>query len=311
MNPAVMALANRSFDFHLYDFHLEGVSLKELAVNHSLPVHSVEERIEAVRLCLKFQVKLALSSKPQLQQLAAAWGWMTKLSLRPASLFVGRLKSSPSVLFSSSATLPQAISWARLHIAQVPSASLRFPAKTFTHTKASRIMIPPLRLYKKPWTSSINFGITEGKLLTTPIAIADTLVTAYSAAQLLNDLVADSSRFKYEIRLSAKHSESCECIDTALRLASEWYDAALTQIVVQESDQEGADSFWIYPNQAALECSEFLDGEAWVDDEGNQRSAVSLICSPVEDEDSAKCSAVSAIMPISRPTNSRTLTAGV
>ena len=65
MSPAAMVLANKSLAFSLYDFHLNGVSASELAAAHSLPVHSVEERIEAVRLCLKFQVKLALHEQPR------------------------------------------------------------------------------------------------------------------------------------------------------------------------------------------------------------------------------------------------------
>ena len=38
------------------------VPAKELATAYSLPVNWVEERIEAVRLCLKYQVKLSLTA---------------------------------------------------------------------------------------------------------------------------------------------------------------------------------------------------------------------------------------------------------
>jgi hypothetical protein len=65
MHVGVMLLANRSFPFSLYDFHLAGVSAKELAAAYSLPVTWIEERIEAVRLCLKFQVKLSVASAPK------------------------------------------------------------------------------------------------------------------------------------------------------------------------------------------------------------------------------------------------------
>ena len=41
-----MILANKSLAFSLYDFHLEGVSAKELAADYSLPITWVEERIE-------------------------------------------------------------------------------------------------------------------------------------------------------------------------------------------------------------------------------------------------------------------------
>jgi hypothetical protein len=60
MNPGFKLMANRSFGLSLYDFHLEGVSAKELAKAYSLPVTFVEERIEAARLCVRYQVKLSL-----------------------------------------------------------------------------------------------------------------------------------------------------------------------------------------------------------------------------------------------------------
>ena len=67
-----MILANRSLPFHLYDFHLHGISARELAFAHSMPVHCVEERIEAVRLCLKFQAKVTVGAQALVDQLAAA-----------------------------------------------------------------------------------------------------------------------------------------------------------------------------------------------------------------------------------------------
>jgi hypothetical protein len=71
MNPAVMVLANRSLAFSLYDFYLEGVSVEELAAAHSLPAQSVEERIEAVRLCLQLQAKVSLDTRRAVQELQA------------------------------------------------------------------------------------------------------------------------------------------------------------------------------------------------------------------------------------------------
>jgi hypothetical protein len=65
MNPGVKLLANKSFGFSLYDFHLEGVSAAELATAYSLPETWVEERIEAIRLCLKYQVKVSVKSEPK------------------------------------------------------------------------------------------------------------------------------------------------------------------------------------------------------------------------------------------------------
>jgi hypothetical protein len=53
--PAVMMLANRGLAFTLYEFHLEGIPVQDLATGYSLPVEWVEKRIEAVRLRLKYQ----------------------------------------------------------------------------------------------------------------------------------------------------------------------------------------------------------------------------------------------------------------
>ncbi len=55
-----MVHANRPLAFNLYDFHLNGVPVEKLAAAYALPVHSVEEKIEPARLCLKFQVKVSL-----------------------------------------------------------------------------------------------------------------------------------------------------------------------------------------------------------------------------------------------------------
>jgi hypothetical protein len=60
MHPGVVLFANRSFAFSLYEFNLAGVSARELAASYSLPPNWVEERIEAVRLCLKYQVNLSV-----------------------------------------------------------------------------------------------------------------------------------------------------------------------------------------------------------------------------------------------------------
>lgn len=65
MSPALSILANKSLPFSLYDFHLNGVSSRELAEAYDLPLSWVEERLEAVRLCLKFQVELAFVTKAE------------------------------------------------------------------------------------------------------------------------------------------------------------------------------------------------------------------------------------------------------
>jgi hypothetical protein len=72
MNPAAMLLANSSVPLSLYDFHLNGVSAQTLATAYSLPLAWVEERIEAVRLALKFQVQLELA--PDQPMPPAAYG---------------------------------------------------------------------------------------------------------------------------------------------------------------------------------------------------------------------------------------------
>jgi hypothetical protein len=71
MNPAFMVLANRSFAFHLYDLHLEGLTVKELAKAYSMPVFRVEEHLEAVRLSLKYQVSLSIGTRTEMRPMAA------------------------------------------------------------------------------------------------------------------------------------------------------------------------------------------------------------------------------------------------
>jgi hypothetical protein len=90
MNPGVMTMANRSFAFHLYDFNLEGISAKELAYAHSLSTHWVEERIEAVRLCLKFQARATIATEAE-QLIAAEIGFCGDSAVEPS-------QSRPSIL---------------------------------------------------------------------------------------------------------------------------------------------------------------------------------------------------------------------
>jgi hypothetical protein len=71
MNPAFMVVANQSFPFNLYDLHLEGLTAKELATAYSIPVFRVEEHLEAVRLSIKYQVKLSMGQKQTAKPLAA------------------------------------------------------------------------------------------------------------------------------------------------------------------------------------------------------------------------------------------------
>jgi hypothetical protein len=77
MNPAFMVVANRSFAFNLYDLHREGLTAKELAEAYSMPVFRVEEHLEAVRLSIKYQVKLSMGPE-YVTMPVAAWGtWPT------------------------------------------------------------------------------------------------------------------------------------------------------------------------------------------------------------------------------------------
>jgi hypothetical protein len=71
MNPAFMVLANQSFAFNLYDLHLEGLTVKELAKAYSMPVFRVEEHLEAVRLSLKYQVVLSIGTGAEMRPIAA------------------------------------------------------------------------------------------------------------------------------------------------------------------------------------------------------------------------------------------------
>jgi hypothetical protein len=49
----------------------KGVPAKELAAAYPLSVNWVEERIEAVRLCLKYQVRLSVRAREKAKSLAA------------------------------------------------------------------------------------------------------------------------------------------------------------------------------------------------------------------------------------------------
>jgi hypothetical protein len=71
MNPAFMVVANQTFAFNLYDLHLAGVTAKELAKAYSMPLFRMEEQLEAVRLSVKYQIKLAMGGKQTARRLAA------------------------------------------------------------------------------------------------------------------------------------------------------------------------------------------------------------------------------------------------
>jgi hypothetical protein len=121
--------------------------------------------------------------------------------------------------------------------------------------------------------------------VTNLIEIADILPADCSAAQLADDLLADSGRFSYEVEYPARRGEPCDCLEAALRLASEWCGVGLSEIVVQDKDEEdGAYRLWVYPDAIAMESSDVLGGDAWVDEDGCQHPTVSVICSPIPED---------------------------
>ena len=56
------ALYEQHLPFRLYADHKHGLTVEELARLSNKPVYWVEERIEAMRLCLEKQVRLDLTS---------------------------------------------------------------------------------------------------------------------------------------------------------------------------------------------------------------------------------------------------------
>ena len=55
-NLALGALAVISNPFRLYQYHVNGASVEDIAHGFNLPVSWVEQRIEAVRLCVEHQL---------------------------------------------------------------------------------------------------------------------------------------------------------------------------------------------------------------------------------------------------------------
>ena len=57
--PEVIMLANRSLAFDLYEFHLEGVPIQDLAAAYSLQVEWIEKCIESTRQRLEYEKQFA------------------------------------------------------------------------------------------------------------------------------------------------------------------------------------------------------------------------------------------------------------
>ena len=64
---ALSALAIISNPFRLYHYHVNGISAQELAAVFDLPVSWVEQRIEAVRLCVEYQLAFTFEPIPEQQ----------------------------------------------------------------------------------------------------------------------------------------------------------------------------------------------------------------------------------------------------
>jgi hypothetical protein len=56
------ALATVSDPFRLYRYHVNGLSAEQIAVQFDMPVSSVEQRIEAARLCVQHQLAFAFDT---------------------------------------------------------------------------------------------------------------------------------------------------------------------------------------------------------------------------------------------------------
>lgn len=61
---ALSVLAIVSNPFRLYHYHVNGISAEELAAVFDLPVSWVEQRIEAVRLCVEYQLAFTFDPAP-------------------------------------------------------------------------------------------------------------------------------------------------------------------------------------------------------------------------------------------------------
>jgi hypothetical protein len=61
MSLAIALLAHQSLGFELYSALLNGSSTEEISAAYKIPVHQVREKVEAVRLALVHQIRLAVN----------------------------------------------------------------------------------------------------------------------------------------------------------------------------------------------------------------------------------------------------------
>jgi hypothetical protein len=61
---ALSLLSIVSNPFRLYHYYVNGISAEELAAVFNLPVSWVQQRIEAVRLCVEHQIVFTLETTP-------------------------------------------------------------------------------------------------------------------------------------------------------------------------------------------------------------------------------------------------------
>jgi hypothetical protein len=62
MPLAVALLSKRSFAFRLYAATLDGWSVQDLSDEYQMPVHRVQEELDATRLALAHQLKFVINS---------------------------------------------------------------------------------------------------------------------------------------------------------------------------------------------------------------------------------------------------------
>jgi len=63
-NLTIGALAAVSNPFRLYQHYVNGTSVQEIAETFNLPAEWVEQRIEAVRLCVEHQLAFTFEVRP-------------------------------------------------------------------------------------------------------------------------------------------------------------------------------------------------------------------------------------------------------
>lgn len=123
--------------------------------------------------------------------------------------------------------------------------------------------------------------------MATQIQIAQVLPTDCAAAQLRNDLIADTSRFSHQVQFSPKNSQASDSLESALRMAADRYSIPLAEIAVQDvDDEDGAYRLWVFPNQKALESSDVFGGSAWVDENCDLHDSICVVCSPIPEDES-------------------------